>query len=253
MSSLKPLRKPETRPVRRGTSAKAAAAKKPPIGLIAAGVLAVLLVVVGALIVRARAESPIPPSNIPISQAVRALNAPVTQTNDGFWSKGKADAPVVVTVFGDFQCPSCQAAFYRYEGGIDTNYVETGKVRFVFHDFPLPMHPNATPAAKAARAAGAQGKFWSMHDVLYARQLEWANDSNPFNRFKSYAAELGMDTKAFESAYNDQQTAVFLNNAIKDGDKAGINATPTYRVDGKTIDTANLTTAIDEALKAKGR
>ncbi len=253
MSSLKPLRKPVDRPARRRSAARVAAPDQSRPRLIAVALIVVVLVVVGILIARSRANAPIAASGVPVEQAVRPLNAPTGQTAEGYWYKGQADAPVTVTVFGDYQCPSCAAAFRQIEGGIDQNYVETGKVKFTYHDFPLPMHPNAVPAALAARAAGAQGQYWAMHDLLYSRQNEWQGDSDVLKRFKSYAAELGLDQQAFARALDDGQFAAAIKDAVADGNKQGINATPTYQVDGKTVDTNGLTAAIDAALKAKGR
>ena len=253
MSSLKPMRKPVPRDARRRSPAKTAASKRSPSRLIAAVLVVVVVAVIGVLFVRSRTSGPVAASSIPVEQAVRALNAPTGQTADGFWYKGNADAPVTVTVFGDFQCPSCAAAYQRIEGGIDTSYIETGKVKFIYHDFPLPMHPNAIPAAQAARAAGAQGKFWAMHDLLYARQTEWAEDKDVTKRLKSYAAELGLDQQAFDKALDDKTYAAVIDAAVTDGTKQGINATPTYQVDGKVVDTNGLAAAIDAALKAKGQ
>jgi protein-disulfide isomerase len=256
MSTLKPLRQPRARQqggrrvAGRGVSA---ASQRPP--LLPFYALFGLIVVAGValLAVRARQGTALAPSSIPVDQAVRPLNAPTGQTSDGYWYKGQADAPVTVVEFGDFQCPSCGAAFRALEGGIDRDYVETGKVMFVFHDFPLPQHANAVPAAQAARAAGAQGKFWAMHDLLYSRQAEWENDSNVIPRLEGYAAELGLDQQAFNQALESQQYAGTIQAAIQDANRQGISATPTYLVDGKAVDASGLRAAIDAALKAQGQ
>ncbi|HEY8597547.1 MAG TPA: thioredoxin domain-containing protein [Thermomicrobiales bacterium] len=254
MSTLKPMRKPPARANQRRSAAKTAASNgSSPTRLIAAALVVAVVVVVGILIARSRTNAPIVASGVPVDQAVRPLNAPTGQTAEGYWYKGNADAPVTVTVFGDFQCPSCAAAYQRIEGGIDTTFIETGKVKFIYHDFPLPMHPNAIPAAQAARAAGEQGKFWAMHDLLYARQAEWAEDRDVTKRLKGYAADLGLDQQAFDKALDDKQYAGVISAAAADGTKQGINATPTYQVDGKIVDTNGLAAAIDAALKAKGR
>ncbi len=254
MSTLKPLRKPAPKPVRRRSVAKAAPPNRQPL-IIFSLLLGVAVIGIVALVIRGRANAAVDASSVPLAQAVRPLNAPVGQTSDGFWYKGQAEAPVTVVVFGDFQCPSCRAAYQQIEIGLDQPYVDTGKVKFVFHDFPLSMHPNAVPAALAARAAGAQGKFWQMHDLLYARQTEWENDnsSTVVKRFKSYATELGLNQAAFDHALDDQEFAPAITAAVSDGTKQGINATPTYLVDGKVTNANALITAIDAALKAKGR
>lgn len=253
MATLKPLRKPAARSARRRSAGRAASSNLPPSRLVAAALVVVAVLVMGILIVRARASAPIAPSNVPVEQAVRPLRAPTGQTAEGYWYKGNTDAPVTVTVFGDFQCPSCRAAHQQIESQLDRDYVETGKIRFVFHDFPLPMHPNAVPTAQAARAAGAQGQFWAMHDLLYARQEEWASDRNVTKRLVGYAAELGLDQQAFKRALDDGQYAQVIAAATADGTKRGIKATPTYQVDGQVVDTGGLSAAIDAALRAKGR
>jgi protein-disulfide isomerase len=259
MSSLKPLKQSNARlRQRRRTSGKRAtdaAATRPPLALFY-GIFG-LLVLVGAvaLVLRARAGSPIAPSDVPVGQAIRPLNAPTGQTPEGYWFKGAADAPVTVVVFADFQCPSCAAAFRQIEGGIDSDYVEPGKVRIVFHDFPLPQHANAIPTALAARAAGDQGKFWSMHDLLYSRQGEWQGDDagTIVRRLKGYAAELGLDQATFDSALDGKQAEAAIKAAATDAGRQGINATPTYLVDNKPVTAADLRAAIDAALQAKGR
>src|SRR3954471_6337940 len=153
MSSLKPLRQPQTRTrqVRRNSRASVSPTGRSPLPIFYAIFALIIVVGVVLLAVRARQGSPLAPSNVPVDQAVRPLNAPVGQTADGYWFKGNADAPVTVVEFGDFQCPSCGAAFQTLEPGLDQDYVETGKIQFVFHDFPLPQHANAVPAAQAAR------------------------------------------------------------------------------------------------------
>lgn len=259
MSALKPLRQPKNRQRQgrrpNGTGRAPTASGGPSLVFFYA--IFGVIVLIGAIVLglRARAGSPLPPSDIPVSQAVRALNAPTGQTPEGYWFKGAADAPVTVVVFADFQCPSCAVAFRQIEGGIDSDFVESGKVRIVFHDFPLPQHPNAVPTALAARAAGAQGKFWAMHDLLYSRQGEWQDDDEGtiFRRLKGYAAELGLDQAAFDRALDDRQDEAALKAAATDAGKQGVNATPTYLVNGKAVNAAGLRAAIEAALQGKGR
>lgn len=254
MSSLKPMQKPTSKTVRRRAAAKQAAKPDRRSLYIFYGLLGVAAILIAFMVIRGRANAPVAPSDISVEQAVRPLNAPTGQTTEGFWFKGQPDAPVTVTVFGDFQCPACQATFQQLEDDLDQRYVEAGKVKFVFHDFPLTsIHANAHLAAQAARAAGAQGKFWPFHDVLYARQAEWENDRDPTARFKSYAAELGLDQQAFDRALDDETYADVIDAAMAAGRQQGISSTPTYLVDGQRIETTALFSAIDAALQAKGR
>lgn len=88
-------------------------------------------------------------------------------------SLGEEDAPVVVVEFTDFQCPFCQTAFTSSYPQLKKEYVETGKVKYVVKDFPLPFHANAQKAAEAANCASDQGKYWELHDKLFEEQSNW--------------------------------------------------------------------------------
>lgn len=214
-----------------------------------------LLVVVGIVVLATRYANRTPPaaSNVPIDQAVRPLSVPTGQTPEGYWYKGQADASVTVIEFGDYQCPACAVVFRQRAGEIDDDYVNTGKIKYVFHDFPLPMHPNAIPTAEAARCAGDQGQYWTMHDVLYSRQNEWKDDRNISARLKSYAGELSLDTDAFGQCLDGDRYGRAIQEAITASQRQGINGTPTYLVDEKQVDANGLRAAIDAALTAKGR
>lgn len=92
-------------------------------------------------------------------------------------SVGAEDAPVVVREFADFQCPAC-GAFAKASKRLKREYVDAGKVRFVYFELPLRQHQNAFPAAQAARCAGDQGAYWDMHDRLYDSQSEWSGSAS---------------------------------------------------------------------------
>src|SRR5438552_2198548 len=94
-------------------------------------------------------------------------------------SLGRSDAPVTVFELGDFQCPACRQFALTTFGAIKEEYVRTGKVRWVFVNFPLPMHQNAVAAAEVAMCAARQGRFWDMHDALYQRQPAWGELAAP--------------------------------------------------------------------------
>jgi len=179
------------------------------------------------------------------------LNAPVGQTPEGYWYKGKPDAPVTVIEYGDFQCPYCGLFANTQSLAIDHDYVETGKVKYVFHDFPLPMHANAVAAAEAARSAGDQNAFWAMHDMLFAKQQEWSDLSDPSSRFADYAEQLKLDRAAFTNALASGKYRAAIEQAQQDGVNAGINATPTFVINGQQYQAPQLRAAIDAALAAK--
>jgi len=164
-------------------------------------------------------------------------------------ARGKADAPVTVVEYADFQCPACGVFATTMEAGIVKDYVDTGKVRFVFHDFPLPQHGNAIPAAEAARCAADQGAFWPYHDLLYAKQAEWENSAQPLAQFAAYAEQLKLDRGAFETCFNSHTHQATIVQLYQDSSKGGVNQTPTFAIDGKAYYANELRAAIDAALK----
>ncbi len=115
---------------------------------------------------------------------------------------GQASAPVTIVQFSDYQCPYCERLFSGAEASVRANYVDSGKVKISFRDYPLGFHPNAMPAAIAANCAAAQGKFWPMHDMLFQTQSAWSGMSDAGPTFKSYAANLSLDAAAFAACYD---------------------------------------------------
>ena len=166
-------------------------------------------------------------------------------------TRGDANAPVTVVEYADFQCPACQVCASTLEPGLIKEYIDTGKVKMVFHDFPLSQHPNAIPAAEAARAAGEQNAFWQMHDLLYARQPEWENLPKPQDQFVKYAQELKLDTAKFSQALSSHKYQAVVLQARDASSKAGVDHTPTFTIAGKPYDAPDLRAAIDAALAAK--
>lgn len=141
-------------------------------------------------------------------------------------------AKINIVEFGDYECPSCAAAHSTIKK-ILQNY--SGKINFVFRNFPLPQHPFGMTAAKAAEAAGEQGKFWQMHDMLYEKQNEWSISSQPAEQFKNYAKDLGFDTAKFESDVNSNKYDQKIQRDIADGNVLGVDATPTFFINGLKI------------------
>jgi protein-disulfide isomerase len=142
--------------------------------------------------------------------------------------RGPADAPITIVEWSDFQCPFCA----RAEETLTRLRQEYGdKVRFVWRDLPLPFHDQARPAAIAARAAGAQGKFWAMHDRLYAVHV------TPLGRerFEKEAAELGLDSKRFLAALDAEEGKKGIDADVLAGTKAGATGTPTFFINGKVL------------------
>lgn len=147
--------------------------------------------------------------------------------------KGAAGAKVTLVEFADFQCPACAA----YEPLVRQVVADNAdSVQLVFRHFPLmQIHPNALLAGKAAEAAGLQGKFWEMHDVLYAKQLEWSASLNARDYMISYAKEIGVDVKKFETDLENQSLEAKILAEYKEGVNLGVQGTPTFFVNGKKI------------------
>lgn len=142
-------------------------------------------------------------------------------------SKGPANAPIEIVEFSDFQCPFCLRAHATIEQVLQT-YGD--KIRFVYRHFPLPSHPNARPAAEASACAGEQGKFWPYHDRLFAQPSKLSEAD-----LKQHAAELGLDTARFNGCVDSHKYKDVVDTDLKEGDEAGVNATPTFFVNGRVV------------------
>ena len=216
--------------------------------------LLLIVVALGSLLIGAIIVSNLGRSAVTVTPfTARAINAPMGVTPEGYAYKGSTDAPVTVIEYGDFQCPSCAAFATQQEAVLDQKYVETGKVRFVYHDFPLPQHSNAVIAAAAARAAGEQSKFWQMHDLLFTRQRAWSTSNNIRPLLSSYAGAIGLDRQAFDQTLGSEKFAAALEASKQQAEQRGVQATPTFEVDGKLVDAAGLESAIEASLQAKDK
>ncbi|NJN15675.1 MAG: thioredoxin domain-containing protein [Oscillochloris sp.] len=185
--------------------------------------------------------------------ATEAPTAPVGQTAEGFYYKGNPEAPITVIAYEDYQCPACAFFNRNLKPILERDYINTGQVQFVYHEFPLDIHPNAVPAAAAARCAGDQGSFWQMHDTIFANQSVWANLSSTTNVFSGYAGQLGLDRTAFESCLASETHVAAITAAGGSSIEAGVGATPTFSVNGQLVDSGGLIPAIDAALRASGQ
>jgi len=175
-----------------------------------------------------------------------------SKTTEGFYYKGDPNAPVTVVEYSDFQCPACAFHNQNLLPRLMSDYIETGKIRLIFHDFPLNIHPHAAKASEAAHCAGDQSKFWEMHELLFQQQEEWASKSNPAaSHFGDYAAQIGLDTEEFMACLNNGTYSQKMAQAYQSILQVGISATPTFVVDGKKVEINQLFNEIDAALAAK--
>jgi protein-disulfide isomerase len=146
--------------------------------------------------------------------------------------KGSSTAPAVLIEYSDFQCPYCQGI----EPSVEQLEKDFGtKLAVVYRYFPLSGHPQSNIAAQAAEAAGLQGKFWEMHDLLFEHQSDWSGSSTATDTFKQYAADLKLDITKFESDSNSQAVKDRIAVDLASGNKARIQGTPTFFLNGKNF------------------
>jgi protein-disulfide isomerase len=162
------------------------------------------------------------------------------------WIKGNREAEVTIVEYADFQCPACATA-YPVVNDLLEEYGE--EIRFVYRHFPLIIHRNAEPSAWAAEAAGQQGKFFEMHDLLYANQDEWSEARSPENVFRGYAEELALDLEAYDGAYLSEETRERVSADLENGREFSITATPTFFVNGKLVRLTNSYAPLIEAVE----
>lgn len=155
------------------------------------------------------------------------LKNPIPTSIEGAPLKGSKDAVVTIVEFSDFQCPFCSRVLPTVDG-ILKEY--EGKVNLAFRHNPLPFHPEATPAAKAAIAAHKQGKFWEMHDKLFANQRDLKADA-----LKKYAKELKLDMKKFEKDMADPAVAKTIEDDMNFARNNQAGGTPSFFI-GKRDD-----------------
>lgn len=156
---------------------------------------------------------------------------------DGLPFKGSPNAPVTIAVFDDYQCPYCAKLEPQLKQVLE-RYPQ--QVKLVIKHFPLRMHPQAMPAAKAALAAHRQGKFWDMHEKLFQKQ----NELNEV-KIKELAQSLGLDMDRFEKDMKDPETERLINQDLQNGFQIQVQGTPTVFVNGKLVRRADLRSILE--------
>ena len=167
-------------------------------------------------------------ASAPSGKVVTLANA----VSDSDWIKGKIDAKVVLVEYSDFQCPAC----FSYATVVNRIVEEFGdKIAFVYRHFPLPYHQQAGLAARAAEAAGKQGKFWEMVDLIFVSQKDWAEKSNARETFVSYAKLLNLDMNQFGTDLDSAAVKKKVENDYLSG-AAIVGGTPTFFLNGERIE-----------------
>ena len=168
------------------------------------------------------------------------------------WIKGNPDAELTLIDYADFRCSACAA----YSADTKRLVEEFPKdLRYVFRHFPLvSLHEDAIDISRAAEAAGVQGKFWEMHDLIFQRQSEWEGDTNPVDKFISFAKELGLDEEKYKQDLDNKELNIKINDDLASANQLRLNATPTFFLNGERMKTPRnydeFKSLIEQALSA---
>jgi protein-disulfide isomerase len=171
-------------------------------------------------------------------------------------TKGAADAPLRIVEISDFECPFCAQYYQETYPVVDSLYVESGLARYVWISFPNSRHRRAWPAIEAAFCAGAAGRFWEMHDILFETREEWTEAEDPHARFVDYAARAGVEPESFEACLRNDQTAPLQVSDYESALRSGITSTPFFIVGDSlaiqgTVPPERFRAAVDSVLDAR--
>lgn len=165
------------------------------------------------------------------SQPTQQQSAKVQVSVDDDAGKGNKDADVYVIEFSDFQCPFCRRSYTQILTQLESDYIDTGKIYFVYRDFPLDsIHPAATLAAQAAECAEDQGKFWEMHNKIFDEQNKQGQGTVQFSDddLKTWSKDIGLNTQSFNQCLDSGKYAQEVQKDFQDGVNAGVSGTPTF-------------------------
>lgn len=193
-------------------------------------------------------QSLTPLESIPSNAPTAPQNTEVVEVSiDDDAVKGEASAPVTIIEFSDYECPFCGRYYEQTLPQIISEYVNNGKVKIVFRDFPLGFHSKAQKAGEAAECAGEQGKYWAMHDKLFDNQ-----GSLDVDDLKTYAGEIGLNTAQFDTCLDSGKMADEIAKDMSDGQSYGVKGTPAFFINGRFLSGAQPFSAfkqiIDEEL-----
>jgi protein-disulfide isomerase len=180
----------------------------------------------------------VPPGRQAAPDTVAEMAAPTPVAADTGDSRdarvlGRREAPVTIYEMSDFQCPYCRRHALETFPILKREYIETGKVRYVFINFPITeIHPNALPAAELGLCAARQHKFWPLHDLLFRAQQSWAPLTDPEAALLGLADSVGMNRKATLACLADTTVAAAVEAEAVASARTGANATPSFYIEG---------------------
>lgn len=151
---------------------------------------------------------------------------------NGVYLPATPSATVTLVEFGDYECPAC-GVYSPFVKKLLTDF--SGKITYVFRNYPLPRHKNAPISSYAVEAAGLQGKYWEMHEKMFASQNDWSSLPDPKEVFASYAKDLGLDINKFTADINSSAVKDKVQNDLNDGNTIGLIETPTFYLNGQKV------------------
>lgn len=151
-------------------------------------------------------------------------------------SKGRPDAPITILEASDFQCPWCRRFWEVTLPVLEREYIDEGKARFVFLNFPIPsLHPNAAAAHELAMCAALQDRFWPTHDLLYAHQDRWASLEDPSAYFMQLADSARLGRDSLEACFASGEVRSLIQAEAQMAHQAGIQSTPSFVIEGALL------------------
>ena len=170
-------------------------------------------------------------------------------------TRGRPDAPGTVYEISDFQCPYCGEFARQTLPDIEREYVVTGKVKLIFVNMPLPIHPNAEPAAELAMCAARQHKFWQMHDLLFRHQSQWAELQDPGPYLLSFGDSIHANRAELQTCLTTKATRALVRSDFDGAVRSGAHSTPTFYIEGGLLEGAQpievFRTALDSIIRVK--
>jgi protein-disulfide isomerase len=206
------------------------------------GVLALIALASAGLSGCARKEenpapaTPQPSASAPAATTSASGSTSITDQADHGRIRGAEGAKVWLIEISDFQCPYCKQWHDEAFAAIDKEYVQTGKVRLAYLNFPLSsIHPNARAAAEAAMCASVQGKFWELHESLFATQPAWQAQKNPMPTFDSLAVAAQVDPAVWRSCMSTHATAKLIDADLARSTSSGVQSTPSFFIGSRAL------------------
>jgi protein-disulfide isomerase len=195
-----------------------------------AALAAIVVVGVGALWMARRSN----PGGAP--EQIVADSVPASAAGDfQGYVQGSDSAPVTIVEYADFECPACAQFAVLTGPDIKQRLVETGRVRWIFRDFPIEGHRNSFPAHLAAACADEQGRFWAMHDQLYFNHRRWVLEARPERRIRELARSIGLDGERFDECLDSARYRDRILAMRQRGTERGVSQTPTFEVNNLRV------------------